>query len=310
VSDSIGLKTVADYYRFIDTDFVFYSRHYLKLIDASQRPVEGLERVHYNAQQGFTLQFMLLLAPLTPDDPDDLARQKIGIVAHYLDIMLARRIWIVRRIAYSTMQYTMLLVMRDIRRLDPQPLAQKLHDLLAQGTETFSSNERLRVHQQNRYALHRVLARLTDYVETQSGQPSRYSEFVREGGNRYEVEHIWADHPRRHSDEFGHAVDFDEYRNRIGGLLLLPKKFNARYGDLPYEKKLPHYNTQNLLARSLHPQAYDHNPGFLQFIQRSGMDFRPNEVFKKADLDEGGDLYRQLAQQVWNPNDLYGNAGR
>jgi hypothetical protein len=67
-----------------------------------------------------------------------------------------------------------------------------------------------------------MLARLTDFVETQSGQPSRYSEFVREGRNRYEVEHIWADRPRRHSDEFDHQADFDEYRNRIGGLLLLP----------------------------------------------------------------------------------------
>jgi uncharacterized protein with ParB-like and HNH nuclease domain len=309
-SDAIGLKTASDYYRFIDSDFDFYSRHYLNLIEASQRPVDGLERVHYNAQQGFTLQFMLLLAPLTPDDSDDLARQKSGIVAHYVDIMLARRVWNFRSIAYSTMQYAMFLVMRDIRGLDPEPLSQKLHALLAQETETFTSNERLRVHQQNRYALHRILARLTDFVETQSGQPSRYSELVREGRNRYEVEHIWADHPRRHSDEFGHQADFDEYRNRIGGLLLLPKKFNASYGDLPYDKKLPHYNTQNLLARSLHPQAYDHNPGFLQFIQRSGLRFRTHEQFKKADLDERGELYRSLAQQVWNPSDLLESAGQ
>ena len=227
-----------------------------------------------------------------------------------VDIMLARRLWNFRSIAYSTMQYAMFLVMRDIRGLDPAPLSKKLHGVLAQESETFTSNDRLRVHQQNRYALHRMLARLTDFVETQSGQPSRYSEFVREGRNRYEVEHIWADRPRRHSDEFDHQADFDEYRNRIGGLLLLPKKFNASYGDLPYDKKLPYYNTQNLLARSLHSQAYDHNPGFLQFIQRSGIKFRPHEEFKKADLDERGELYRRLAQQVWNPDHLLENAER
>ena len=88
------------------------------------------------------------------------------------------------------------------------------------------------LHQQNRYALHRILARLTDYVETQSGQPSRYLDYVSEGKARYEVEHIWADHPERHTDEFAHPADFAEYRNRIGGLLLLPKSFNASYGDL------------------------------------------------------------------------------
>ena len=106
-----------------------------------------------------------------------------------------------------------------------------------------------------------------------------------EGKNRYEIEHIWADHPERHTDEFSHPADFAEYRNRIGGLLLLPKSFNASYGDLPYAEKLPHYNGQNLLARSLHPQCYEHNPGFLRFKEQSGLPFAPHAEFKKADLE-------------------------
>jgi len=85
--------------------------------------------------------------------------------------------------------------------------------------------------------IHRLLARMTDYVETQSGRASRYAEYIqRRGKNGYEVEHIWADHPERHQDEFGHPTDFAEYRNRIGGLLLLPKSFNASYGDMPYSQ--------------------------------------------------------------------------
>jgi hypothetical protein len=44
---------------------------------------------------------------------------------------------------------------------------------------------------------------------------------------RYEVEHVWADHLEQHTDEFQHPADFAEHRNRIGGLLLLPKSFNA-----------------------------------------------------------------------------------
>jgi hypothetical protein len=75
----------------------------------------------------------------------------------------------------------------------------------------------------NGYAIHRLLARLTDYVETQSGQTSRYAEYVGDGPGRYEVEHILADHPERHTDEFAHPSDFAEHRNRIGGLLLLPR---------------------------------------------------------------------------------------
>lgn len=303
-SESIGLKQSADFYRFIDRDFDFYSRQYLRLVEASYKPVEGLEHVLYNAQNGFTLQYMLLLAPLRPDDSDVIVRKKLRIVSHFLDILLAWRLWNFRSIVYSTMQYSMFLIMRDIRGMDPEPLAHKLHEILRKERENFDSNTRLRVHQQNRYPLHRILARLTDYVETQSGQPSRYMEYVGEGKGRYEVEHIWADHPERHMDEFSHHADFAEYRNRIGGLLLLPKSFNASYSDLIYEVKLPHYNTQNLLARSLHPQCYEHNPGFLRFVESSGLPFKAHIQFKKADIEERGNLYLQLAKCIWNPEDI------
>lgn len=303
-SERIGLNTSDDFFRFIDRDFDFYSRQYLRLMEASQALVPGLECVLYNAQHGFTLQYMLLLAPLKPDDSQPTVERKLALVARYLDILLAWRLWNFRSIAYSTMQYAMFLVMRDIRGLDPGLLAGKLHDSLLKETETFASNDRLRVHQQNRYALHRLLARLTDFVETRSGLPSHYLDYVSEGKGRYEVEHIWADHPERHSEEFAHPADFAEYRNRIGGLLLLPKSFNASYGDLAYEEKLPHYNTQNLLARSLHPQCYEHNPGFLRFIQESGLPFKAHDEFKKADLETRSQLYRQLAEQIWNPDDL------
>lgn len=307
-SQSIGLDSDDAFFRFMDGDFDFFSSHYLRLLTASRQQVPGLERVLYNAQHGFTLQYMLLLAPLRRDDSEDVALQKIGIVAHYLDILLTWRLWNFRSIAYSTMQYAMFVTMRDIRGLEPSALAEKLHELLLKETETFDSNDRLRVHQQNRYSLHRLLARLTDFVEVESGNPSRYMEYIAEGRGRYEVEHIWADHAERHTDEFGHQADFAEYRNRIGGLLLLPKTFNASYGDLPYEDKLPHYNTQNLLARSLHPLAYERNPGFLQFVSRTGLGFEPRGHFNKAELDERSELYRSIAKLVWNPDDLVRHA--
>jgi uncharacterized protein with ParB-like and HNH nuclease domain len=303
-ADDIGLKQSDDFYRFIDRDFDFYSRQYLRIVEASAGLVAGLEHIFYNAQHGFTLQNIVLLAPLTPNDDSATVDRKLALAARYVDILLAWRLWNFRSIAYSGMQYAMFLVMRDIRGLTVPALGAKLHESLTKEKETFVSNERLYMHQQNRYSLHRILARLTDHVETQSGQPSRYAELVAEGPNRYEVEHIWANHPEQHVDEFNHPADFAEHRNRIGGLLLLPKKFNASYGDLSYADKLPHYLTQNLLARSLHTQCYQHNPGFLQFLQRSGLPFKPHGDFKKADIEERGALYRHLASQIWNPADL------
>jgi len=92
-------------------------------------------------------------------------------------------------------------------------------------------------------------------------------------------------------------------------LLLLPKSFNASYGDLPFEKKLPYYITQNLLAYTLHPQCYEHNPGFRQFVQQSSLPFKPYQKFDRVALNERCELYRQLAGRVWNPEDLLREAG-
>jgi len=95
-----------------------------------------------------------------------------------------------------------------------------------------------------------------------------------------------------------------EYRNRIGGLLLLPKSFNSSYGDLPYDEKYDLYYGQNLLAQSLHENAYTRDPGFRRFADETGLPLRAHPKFKKTDLDARQDLYRALAEQIWNPENL------
>lgn len=301
---AIGLNNSGDFVRFIERDLDFYARQYLRLREASRTFTPGLEAVFYNARHGFSLQYPLLLAPLIPDDDQQTIDRKLRVVAGFVDILLARRLWNFRVISYSTMQYAMFVVMRDIRSKSLPDLVQTLRIRLDQEKETFAGNDRLRLHQQNRWSIHQLLARLTDHVERRSGQPSQFTHYIAEGKNRYEIEHIWANHPSRHTDDFSQAADFQEYRNRIGGLLLLPKSFNASYSDMPYVKKREHYNSQNLLARSLHEQAYSHNPGFLQYIKAGGLPFQPHPVFRRADLDARQALYRRIAEEIWSPDRL------
>jgi hypothetical protein len=59
-----------------------------------------------------------------------------------------------------------------------------------------------------------------------------------------------------------------------GGLVLLPKKINASLNDKAYSDKLEHYQSENLLARSLHPMCYVHNPGFLKLKVETGLLFK------------------------------------
>lgn len=302
--DRLGLDASAGFARFIERDFAFYGRWYERLRRAAETLTPGLECVHFNAQHNFTLQYPVLLAPLRVEDEEAGALRKLRIAAAYLDILIHRRIWNWRAIDYSTMQYAMFLVMRDIRAQNAADLAALLRARLDAETETFAANDRFRLHGMNGRQIHRLLARMTDYLETRSGMASRYVEYAQRGRKGYEIEHVWADHPERHTDEFAHPSEFQEYRNRIGGLLLLPKSFNASYGDLPYAQKREHYVGQNLLARSLHERAYDHNPGFRRFIGESGLSFRAHAEFRKADLDARQVLYQRLAERIWSPERL------
>ncbi len=303
--DRLDLEKSNDFVRFIDRDFVFYSQWYERLRRASKSLTPGLESVYFNAEHNFTLQYPVLLAPLRAEDSEEELLRKVRVTAAYIDILIYRRIWNWRAIDYSTLQYAMFVVMRDIRGKGTSELVGLLGQRLDSETETFLSNDHFRLHGMNGRLIHRLLARMTDYVETRSEMPSRYVDYSKRGGkDGFEIEHIWADHHERHADEFTHPNDFAEYRNRIGDLLLLPKSFNASFGDLPYAQKREHYNGQNLLARSLHESCYDHNPGFRRFLEQASLPFRPHASFLKADLDDRQELYRVLAEQIWSPSRL------
>jgi len=302
--ERLGLTSSSEFARFIEREFAIYARWYERLRLAAEALTPGLECVRYNAQHNFTLQYPVLLAPIRGGEPEVECFRKIRVVAAYLDILIHRRIWNFKAIDYSAMQYAMFIVMRDIRGKSATDLASLLQQRLDTEPETFASNDRFRLHGMNGRQTHQLLRRMTDYVETRSGQETRYAEYVRGGRKGYEIEHVWSDHAEWHEDEFAHKSEFQEYRNRIGGLLLLPKSFNASYGDLPYAKKRDHYLSQNLLARGLHEGAYDRHPGFRRFIEESGLPFRAHAEFRKADLDQRQDLYRRLAEQIWSPDRL------
>ena len=302
----LGLDSSSAFARFIEEDFAFYGRWYEQIRKAADTLTEGLEAIHYNGNSNFTLQYPVLLAPLVRSDSEEKIHCKLRIVAAYLEILIARRIWNFKSTSYSVMHYNMFQsVILKIRGKSIAALADILTELLEAEEETFASNERFHLHGQNGRQIHWLLARMTDFVETRAGRSSHYAEYIQRGGrNSYEVEHIWANHYKRYEDEFSHPADFRAYRNHIGGLLLLPKLFNASYGDKSYTNKHEHYYSQNLLAQSLHEKAYEHDPGFRRFLDETGLAFQPHTNFKKSDMDARQDLYRALAEHIWNPENL------
>ena len=131
----------------------------------------------------------------------------------------------------------------------------------------FDAVTSLGMHQRNGNQIRYLLARMAAWLETQCGGTLTFADFVsRARKHPFEIEHIWANHPEQHP-ELPSEQAFADQRNKFGGLLLLPKDFNASYGDKPYADKLEHYFGQNLLAKSLHPTLLRDNPTFLRLAR-------------------------------------------
>lgn len=301
----IGLNASDDYNRWVRQDLRFFARVYLDLLEASETLKEGLESVRFNADHGFTQQFQVLLAPLLPTDDDVTVKAKLKLTADYLDCWLNRRLWNFKSIDYSTLQYATFLLTKELRNLSLEALREKLIARLASDQIDLSLDDQPYLNNWNAKSLHRQLARFTHWLEEQSRQPGRYQEYIiRSGKNAYEIEHLWANHFERHADEFAHAQDFASHRNKVGGLVLLPKKINASLNDKAYTDKLEHYQSENLLARSLHPMCYVHNPGFLKLKNETGLPFTAFMEFKKADFEKRFSLYKGIAERLWSVDRL------
>lgn len=312
-SAKIGLGGPANFEQFIDRDFVFYAKQFLKLRQAadSHDTQSGLECVHYLAQHSFTLQYPLLLSALVPGLSEKEIRRRLRVVAAYLDILVHRRIghWV--SVAERSMRYSIFELIPELRSKDADEIADFLATKLEQEkSATFAPDFAL--HGNNRPRIHRILARITDYLEAESHASSRYADYFASGKKAFQIEHIWHDNYAEvcaeediRAEDIGEQ-EFDTMRNYIGGLILLPSKDNASYGALPYEaKKRDYYLTQNALAASLHENFGKSKAGFRQFVEQSGLPFDSPLKFQKADIEKRQALYRQLADRIWNPVRLH-----
>jgi uncharacterized protein with ParB-like and HNH nuclease domain len=298
----IGLDTGHDFRDFILKLFDQYSTHYLMLRKAAKEFTPSLEYLFYNEQNDFTLQYPLILAAIRENDSRETVQKKARLLAGYIDIFIARRIANFRTLAYSSIVYTMFNLMKEIRRLEIPQLADLLKKNVQNMPEKFDGIKSLYVHQQNRSRNHFLLARITYHIEKECGVESSLVTYISRSIQKpFEIEHIWGDNFEEYADEFSHSYEFEAYRNRFGGLILLPRGFNQSLGKGTYGEKLDAYFGQNLLTKSLHPNCYVNNPSFLHYLERSHLPFKPYPTnFTKQNLDERQELYRLICEEIWS----------
>jgi hypothetical protein len=165
----------------------------------------------------------------------------------------------------------------------------------------FADNTRFGLWSANKKTVRRFLARLTFWVDQRVGVNSSLVAYLASSGVQgYDIEHVIPDQHEPYLEMFPAEQDFQEYRNRLGGLLLLPRSFNRSYGDLPYRDKREHYLQQNVMAQTFHEKAYERNPGLRRLIENWRIPFAPYEDLKKIDLEERQSVIMRLAEEVWS----------
>jgi uncharacterized protein with ParB-like and HNH nuclease domain len=303
--DKIGIKqedSIA-FQSLIDNDFKFFLNAYKIILAAERSLSESLQHVYFINRWGIanSLSYPLLLASLKSNDNAETVLKKLEMVAKYIESFVIRRSINFRKFASSSIRYTMYTLVKEIRRTEINELKAILKRKLDEMEEPWTGIQNFRLHGQNRVFVKFLLSRITSFIEQQSGLNSSFEKFYHNsGGKSFEVEHIWADKFDDHNDEFKQETDFQEYRNRLGALVLLPKGTNQSFGAKHYEEKLRHYIRENLLVQSLSPLTYQNNPNFTSMISRLNLPFKPHEKFKKTDILERQKLYQAICETIWN----------
>ena len=299
----LGLNSSSDYSVFID-EFAKFSDVYMLIKNAEKTYDEKLKYVYYNAQLNFTLQPMLLLAPIRFEDNQDTIIEKINLTARFIDLYTTSRVTRYWSVDYSTIKNTVFNYIKEIRNMDVTALKAKLLDLYERlNYNPDDAIPSLRLNGFTKKYIKNIIARITGYIEEQTGVHSNYINYMNiKTKNPFEIEHIITDHYEWFTNEYTDQEDFRRWRNDIGALLLLTKSINASLNDQLYNYKLQKYcsNEGNIYTESLGDLAYVNNPRFIKFIKDNNLDFKSYSTFGKSEITERNKLVSSLIKLIWN----------
>jgi len=310
-SEQVDLKHSDDFFEFVSRHIPTYAKAYRDVRNRQVSFDSHHSTIFFVGEQKVD-DGLLLMSVVDTDDSVEQMELKLKVVARYLDIFIYRRLW-----ASKNLKGTFISLARDLRSLDLEGLTARLYaELTKPGHDNFSTSPPV-LTGASRRKIHRLLARLTSYVEVNGGSGTNpYGELVVVSGrSRYEIEHIWPNKFAEYRERFTDEAEFQDYRNRIGSLLLIPHSYNRSYKDMRTEEKLPLYgrSDHHLLVASLASQTYERNPKFNQWREQTGFNF------ESYDLSEGGftrqasearlELYRELARSIWTPDLLIRDSG-
>ncbi len=207
--DKLGLNTSEDFELFIKK-FAKFADVYEYIRKAEATYSDETKYVYYNAQVNFTLQPQLLLAPICYEDSWPVITEKINLAARFIDILIVSRVSNYRSVDYSTIKNFIFNATKDIRMVDVPTLKKKLAaqytNLVFDPAMAFTN---LGLNSFTKKYIKNILARVTGYIEEQTGVASNYCNYMNTNTkNPFEIEHIITDHYEWFTSEYADQDDF------------------------------------------------------------------------------------------------------
>lgn len=296
------LKTSDEFYNFFKFQFPFYVNWYTKSWDAQAEFESDLSHLNYINSWGIaeSLQDPLLLASIKFDDDKATIKKKLDFVARFIETFTVRRAVNYRKFGQTSIKYTMFGIIKSIRNNDLQTLGENLKKEILELDQKWEAVDDFRLHGMNRKFVKHLLSRVSSYVDSLVGKDTNYASYHHPKGRQFEIEHIWGNKFEEHKDEFDQKEDFQEWRNSVGALILLPNGTNQSFNSDKYEHKLKHYIKENTYAQTLHSHYYEKNPNFLRSLIIKELDFKPHIEFKKEDISERQELVKRICEKIWD----------
>jgi hypothetical protein len=300
----LKLNNEDDFYRFFKVEFQFFVNVYIKIKKAIEKLDSAMPHLAYIKTMGIadSLQDPLLLASVTFSDDEQILAKKLDYIARYIETYTSRRSVNFKKYAQSAIKYSMFNVIKLIRNNDIGQLANNLKATISEIPEKWDGITKFYLHGQNGRFVKHLLSRVSSYIDIESGKSTTYITYFHPTGKQFEIEHIWADKFQEHRDEFEQEIDFREWRNSIGALILLPNGTNQSFSSDVYEDKLKHYIKENTYAQTLNSDFYLKNPNFLKSPAIQKLHFKPHPHFKKADITERKELLKRICEDLWSEN--------
>jgi hypothetical protein len=251
---------------------------------------------------GMLIETDITYIPTNLHNEPEIVDKKLRLASTYLEFFIVFRALNSKKYQQSSIKYTMYSLTKQIRNKNINELGKILKDRVLKMDYTIDGVGDLYVNGQNKNFIRFILAKITSHMEEESDRKHLCTEYwANEANHKYDIEHIIPSNSFiEYKNEFDSEEEFKDYRNKIGGLLILPSRFNKSYGAKCYEEKVKHYYSQNLLAASLYKTCYENNLGFLNYILASNLDFKPYTHFGKIAIDEQQALYEEILKDIYN----------